>query len=200
MIMDHTVYFADKIVRFTARPLGAPYRDVRPAAGETVSRTKVLNFLENDNFLAVVVPDPDTVFETFAADFVAVEAAGGVAVDARGRRLMILRNGRWDLPKGHREAGESVEACAVREVAEETGVGNLRIVSPLCVTLHAYALYGRWELKRTHWFRMQADGVPDVVPQTEEGIVEVRWCSKAEADERLKSAFPTIRCVMQAMG
>ena len=39
---------------------------------------------------------------------VQVEAAGGVAVDGLGRRLLICRNGRWDLPKGHREAGESL--------------------------------------------------------------------------------------------
>lgn len=29
---------------------------------------------------------------------------------------------RWALPKGHVEHGESVEACAVREVFEETGI------------------------------------------------------------------------------
>jgi 8-oxo-dGTP pyrophosphatase MutT (NUDIX family) len=37
--------------------------------------------------------------------------------------LLLKHTDRWDLPKGHREAGESEIECALRELQEETGVG-----------------------------------------------------------------------------
>ena len=52
----------------------------------------------------------------------------------RGRRILLGRRrgshgeGTWALPGGHLDYGETVEACARREVAEETGLelGGLR--------------------------------------------------------------------------
>ncbi|HEX7127908.1 MAG TPA: NUDIX domain-containing protein [Thermodesulfobacteriota bacterium] len=51
-------------------------------------------------------------------------AASAVIFDARGRILLQRRsdNGRWGLPGGGVEVGESVSAAAVREVREETGL------------------------------------------------------------------------------
>lgn len=47
--------------------------------------------------------------------------------DGTGRFLLVLRAaepeaGRWSVPGGRAEAGESLEAAAVREVFEETGL------------------------------------------------------------------------------
>ena len=41
--------------------------------------------------------------------------------------LFIYRNQLWDLPKGMTEAGETIEATALREVAEECGIDKLSI-------------------------------------------------------------------------
>ncbi|HEY8369513.1 MAG TPA: NUDIX domain-containing protein [Thermodesulfobacteriota bacterium] len=51
-------------------------------------------------------------------------AASAVIFDERGRILLQRRadNGRWGLPGGGVEVGESVAAAAVREVREETGL------------------------------------------------------------------------------
>src|SRR5256885_16392425 len=57
-----------------------------------------------------------------------VRAAGGVIVGpGRSRRAEILvvhrpRYDDWTLPKGKCDPGESDEACALREVEEETGL------------------------------------------------------------------------------
>ena len=198
--MNHTVYFADKSVIFTSDAPGGECYAVVPADPADLSRAKVTKILESHNCVAVVSADPDAAFRSFAADFTQIEAAGGVVVNDRGEWLMIRRNGRWDLPKGHLEAGESLAACAEREIAEETGIAA-RVERPLCETLHAYwfTKTARWELKRTHWFRLRPAGAGTPAPQTEEGIERVSWCAPAEREEHLRDAFPTIRRVAAAM-
>ena len=199
--MDYTVYFADKAVVFTAKTPGEGWYAVTPAPDGGISRAKVTKILESYNCVAVVSSDPDAAFRTFAADFTQIEAAGGVVVNDCGEWLMIHRNGRWDLPKGHLECGERIEECAAREVEEETGVAA-RVVRPLCETLHAYYFpkTARWELKRTHWYELHASGCAGLTPQTEEGIDSAVWCAPREVADNLRDAFPTIRCVAAAMG
>jgi 8-oxo-dGTP diphosphatase len=56
-----------------------------------------------------------------------VRAAGGVVVrdGATGREVVLIHRRRyddWTLPKGKCAPGETDEACALREVAEETGL------------------------------------------------------------------------------
>lgn len=53
-----------------------------------------------------------------------VPAASAIVTDAHGRILLHRRrdNEMWALPGGVMELGESLGACAVREVREETGL------------------------------------------------------------------------------
>ncbi len=199
--MNITVYFTDKTLIFTAEKPTGEWFVVSPAAPEEkISRAKITQILENHNFVAVVCTAPEAVFSRFAEDFTQVEAAGGVVVDRAGRALMIHRNGRWDLPKGHLEAGESIERCAEREICEETGVAA-RVVRPLCRTLHAYWFprTERWELKRTYWYLLEPVSDALLTPQTEEGIESVVWCDADAVAENLKATFPTIREVFSAL-
>ena len=71
-----------------------------------------------------------------------IECAGAIVRDQQGRLLLIQRGhapdkGKWSLPGGGIEAGESAEEAAVREVLEETGL-DVRIVRLAGVT--------EWEL------------------------------------------------------
>ena len=56
-----------------------------------------------------------------------IACVGGIVLDDDGRLLMIQRGtepdlGRWSLPGGRVELGETDEEAAVREVREETGL------------------------------------------------------------------------------
>ncbi len=71
----------------------------------------------------------------------------GVIIVRQGQLLLLERKsvhgaGTWSTPGGHLEFGESPEACAIREVREETGVeiGNVRF---LAITNDFFAEAGR---------------------------------------------------------
>lgn len=56
--------------------------------------------------------------------------AGGVIYRQRNGRLQILliqdALDRWTIPKGHIEPGETAQEAAIREIAEETGMNNIK--------------------------------------------------------------------------
>jgi 8-oxo-dGTP diphosphatase len=62
--------------------------------------------------------------EKIGHDPLLVLGASGIVWDGAGNLLLIRRgdNGRWALPGGMIEPGESIAECLVREVREETGV------------------------------------------------------------------------------
>lgn len=104
--------------------------------------------------------------------------------------LLIYRRGRWDLPKGKCNAGETIASCARREVEEEVGIRDVRIIRPLGSTVHAYREGKRLRVKTTHWFEMATDAEA-FTPQAEEEIKEVRWMPWADARRRI--GFDTLR-------
>jgi len=130
-------------------------------------------------------------------------AAGGAVVSSEGHILMMLRRGAWDLPKGHVEAGETLEECAAREVCEECGLDPalLAVGEELAVTHHSYIIAdGTTETKRTAWFRMSYTGDEAAIrPQTEEDITALEWLPPAEAARRAEASFDTIREVIEKL-
>lgn len=118
--------------------------------------------------------------------FKPITAAGGVVYQQNDELevLLIFRRGVWDLPKGKLEDDETVEECAVREVAEEIGVANLPTITfTLRDTYHEYVQNGKNYGKTTHWFGMQLSSTfsNGFNPETEEGIEKVKWVPLSEA-------------------
>jgi 8-oxo-dGTP pyrophosphatase MutT (NUDIX family) len=125
-----------------------------------------------------------------------VTAAGGLVTNEDGLVQLIFRRGKWDLPKGKLDPGESLEDCALREVAEETGLQNVALGPLLTVTYHTYHEGTRFILKDSHWFRMQARGKQELRPQTEEDIHAIRWVSREDLSGYLPDCFPSVREVL----
>ena len=145
-------------------------------------------------------PDFATLQKAFWRKFVLVKAAGGLAGNGEGQYLFMVRRGKWDLPKGKLDPGETLEQCAVREVGEETGLQKVRLGAPLLVTYHTYDENGKHILKETHWFRMDADGNQIITPQQEEQITRLEWAGEKERAVIIKNTFPSIIDVMHAAG
>lgn len=128
-----------------------------------------------------------------------IVAAGGVVVNEKQEILFIYRRGYWDLPKGKLDDGESIEACAVREVKEETGLVNVELVSFLCKTYHEY--FDKWVnanvVKETWWYIMQSNSTQNLVAQTEEDIEQITWANTTIQESYLQHTYPLIKEVIE---
>lgn len=144
---------------------------------------------QTDTFIHQV--GENAVAEALKQTFRMAPAAGGIVVKD-GKIVAIVRNGIPDLPKGHIERDESPEKAALREVEEETGIGNLQIVKELPSTWHCYKIGEEWRLKRTYWYLMQTEAEMRPTPQTEEGISVVKLIDAEEIEAFLKETFRSI--------
>ena len=137
--------------------------------------------------------EPEDCYKKICGEFREVNAAGGLVENRRGDYLLIKRDGLWDLPKGHQEAGEDIKVTALREVQEETGVDDLSLADLICVTDHCYKRNGIWHLKHTWWYRMYYLKPLDLTPQTEEDITKAAWVAKSSLPPFLKNTYPSIK-------
>ena len=138
-------------------------------------------------------------WQDFCSKYIMIEAAGGLVFNKDGDILMIFRNGKWDLPKGKLEIGESVEECAIREVEEECGISDLIIENKIKDTYHTYVLEGENILKKTYWYKMKTDYSAKLVPQIEEGITKASWVDKDQISKKLKNSYGNISDVLNEM-
>jgi len=127
-------------------------------------------------------------------------AAGGLVTNPQGQILWIFRRGFWDLPKGKLDEGETIQTCAVREVAEETGINNIRLNELLKFTNHTYfdKYLNEEVVKRTYWFHMTIPTEQSGIPQISEDIEKIEWHSLATAKHCLEQTYPTIIQVIEA--
>ena len=127
-------------------------------------------------------------------------AAGGVVVNPNNEILWIFRRGFWDLPKGKLDPNETIEACAIREVMEETGISHLVLGKRISTTTHQYHdKYLNKEVeKTTYWYAMTTDRLQDGKPQSEEDIEAIAWVKKTDMAPYLEKTYDTIKEVMEA--
>lgn len=159
-----------------------------------------LDLLQNTSLkeLNVYGEEIGEIWEEFKKLFRIIEAAGGIVNRPNGDILFIKRLGKWDLPKGKMEKGESREESAVREIEEETNLKNVELLDFINTTYHIYIeRNGDKVLKFTHWFEMNFEGEDTSKPQIEEGITEVAWKNTAQIEnEVFPSTFKNIKLII----
>lgn len=140
----------------------------------------------------------DEIWKEFKKLFRIIEAAGGIVNKPNGDTLFIRRLGKWDLPKGKMEKGESREESAIREIEEETNLQNVELRDFINTTYHIYIeRNGDRVLKHTHWFEMFFDGEDTSKPQLEEGITEVAWKNTTQIEnEVFPNTFQNIKLII----
>jgi 8-oxo-dGTP pyrophosphatase MutT (NUDIX family) len=111
-------------------------------------------------------------------------SAGGLVWNKQtGKFLLILdQNGRWALPKGKLEKGETAEEAALREVSEETGLPlkELEIIKKLGSIKYIYTLHNKKIFKIVTFFLMET-AAARLKPQWE--IKDAKWFARKDLEK-----------------
>ena len=122
-------------------------------------------------------PDPNKPTEL-------ITSAGGVVMDSEMNVLILKRRveGTWVLPKGRMEPEETIVNTALREVEEETGLGELKIERKIGMV--RYIFYWRPKevnyKKTVHYFLMSVDGGSAEL-NLEPDFIEFNWTNLEDA-------------------
>lgn len=191
----YKVFINDKALIFSAADVALQeYNIVNYKVGQSSKSVieEIIHNSQGNNFF-VKSDNADEAFRNFSSQLQLINAAGGVVFNEHNKLLLIFRRGKWDLPKGKIDKGESVEEAALREVDEETGIGKCGIVKRLNDTFHAFFQKSSWKIKKTTWFEMKIKNAKPLVAQTEEDITDLKWMETDELKKVMENTYPLIR-------
>jgi 8-oxo-dGTP pyrophosphatase MutT (NUDIX family) len=175
-IRNKPLYVVSEITKdredYIHRPETIFIDELNPPAIKTM-----LQQLEKDEYYQGVFlhENVDAVLEGFKHHLTLIQAAGGLVYTKDHEVLLIFRRGKWDMPKGKLDEGEELEACAIREINEETGLKSLKLTKSLQVTYHTYFEREKHILKESHWYLVECNRKTELTPQTEEDIEKCEW-------------------------
>jgi len=104
-------------------------------------------------------------------------SAGGIIIRQADSdpELLLIRDKRytaWVVPKGHVEAGETLEQAAIRETREEAGVTEATIIQKLGQFRRYVTRASEW--KTIHYFLMHT-AKEQPLGQPEDNRMETKW-------------------------
>jgi len=109
-------------------------------------------------------------------------------------RILLIKDsyGRWALPKGKIEKGETPKTAAIREIQEETGLSDLKIVDQLGQVKYFYRLHDQPIFKIVYHFLIESEQ-GKLKPNYE--IQDARWFKAVETSKIV--AYKNIRSILQ---
>ena len=166
---------------------------------ETTSFQTILQVLKETKARKIYLmgDDPATFLKSFKSKLPVVQAGGGLVRNQSGKMLFIFRKGKWDLPKGKIDKGETLEKGAKREVKEETGVKKLELNGLAGVTYHIFKRNDKYQLKETHWFHMTTTYTGKLKPELQEDITEAKWKGPKKTEKALENSYGNIRYLLK---
>ena len=197
-VQNKPLFLADKITPeiedYLHRPETIFIDELSPAAIKTM-----LHELEQPDYYTGVFlhQDVKALLTAFKSQLNVIPASGGLVHTAQNDLLLIFRLGRWDLPKGKLDEGESLEDCAIREIEEETGAKGLSVERALQVTYHTYHQNGKNNLKESHWFLVKAAAKTPLTPQTDENVEKCIWVPIEKIQPYIDGSFATVADVLK---
>ncbi len=102
--------------------------------------------------------------------------------DRKDIEILLIQDskGRWTIPKGHIEAGETAKVTARREIAEETGLKKVVILTWLGKIHFKYRRLDKLVLMTTQVYLVQALDETEI-PTGEKWMKEIKWFKFADA-------------------
>jgi 8-oxo-dGTP pyrophosphatase MutT (NUDIX family) len=190
------IYFSTTPLIITSSQQPISKGEVIKNGNKKTIQTALKQFDKGDQQLVLIEADEEQALENIKRDFIVIQAAGGLAYTPSQDVLLIFRRGKWDLPKGKLDEGESLETCAIREIEEETGLKNAILVGLIQKTYHTYQENGEDILKETFWYYMKAEK-QELHPQTDEDIEECRWVPKETISSYFSNMQPSVTDVLK---
>jgi len=196
-MLNRRVTFYESATKISPKE-GEPLSFWNPDKKQLKDLTKLFKTNPDIREVDLYSDDVEKMWMRFCMNYFEVVSAGGLVINQRGNALWIMRNRHWDLPKGKVERGEMLEAAALREVNEETGISGLKITGDITATYHTYEIDGVVHLKTTFWYSMEHSAGDSMgVPQAIEGITDVKWMSLPVPKNVWDSTYGSIRIVVE---
>lgn len=117
--------------------------------------------------------------------------AGGIVFRGSPRthnvEILLIQDAknRWTIPKGHIEEGESAKDCAEREIREETGLQEMKVLNWLGKINFRYRRQQSLVLMTTEIFLVQGQGDTDKL-KPEEWMNGIKWFPAQEALDKIE--------------
>ena len=162
----------------------------------SITLNEILKKVRKHKKIFLYHPKKSELLKVFKSKIKVIFASGGIVKNDNNQILFIYRRGKWDLPKGKAEKGESIRETAVREVIEETGIEKLKIDKYFSNTFHIVRNNKKYFLKETSWFLMSSNFKGKLKPQINEGIKSVKWKTFDDAKKIKKKTYGNISIIL----